>query len=130
MWDKAYLIALRIIGYNIAAGLIITILEVIFNTRIAHFELFAQVWCSFMVGGLYSQHQGIDMPRDLKLWTSICFALISILTAPIIIDLFSIHIPRSSSILNAIGYVSFFGFVCAYWGLSFGSHTYMNRTKN
>jgi hypothetical protein len=130
MWSKAYLLALRIISYVIATGLIIIILEAIFNTRIAHFELLAQVWCAFIVGGLYSQYQGIKMPQSLKLWTSTYFALISILVSPILIVLFGIHIPRDSSVWNAIGYVSFFGFICAYWGLSFGSHTYMQRIKD
>jgi hypothetical protein len=130
MWSKAYLLALRTIGYNCAAGLIITILEVVFNTRIAHLELLAQVWSAFITGGLYSQYQGITMSRDLKLWTSICYALISILAAPITIVLFSIHTPRFSSVWNTVGYIAIFGFIFVYWGLSFGSHTYMKRIKN
>jgi hypothetical protein len=130
MWDKAYLLALRIIGYNFAIGLLIAIFEVIFNTTVPGIAFTAQMFSAFTVGGLYSQHQRITLPKDLKLWTSICYALAVILASPITLALSNIHIQRFSDILYAVGLGSILGFIGTYCGLSFGSYTYMQKIKD
>jgi hypothetical protein len=130
MWDKAYLLALRIIGYNFAIGLIIAILELIFNTRVLGIAFTAQMLSSFTVGGLYSQHQRISIPKDLKLWTSTCYALIAILASPITLALSNIRIQKFSDVLYGVGLGSILGFIFTYMGLSLGSHVYMQKIKN
>jgi hypothetical protein len=130
MWDKAYLIALRIVGYNFVIGIAIAIFEVIFNTRVAGIAFTALMLSSFTVGGLYSQHQRLAMPKDLKLWTSISYVLFSVLASPITMALSNIRIQSLSDILYVVGLGAALGFIFTYMGLSFGSHTYMNRIKN
>jgi hypothetical protein len=129
MWSKAYLLALMIIGCTCIVGLAIGILEVIFNTRISGLSLLIQTWSGFIIGGFYSKHQGIFMPRILKIKTSLYYALISILITPITLAVLNIHIPRSSGILYQAVLFSVLGLIFVYWGLSFGSRTYMKRTK-
>lgn len=129
MWNNAYLLALMTMGCTIAAGLSIGIIEVIFDTRISGLGFLIQLLSAFIIGGCYSQKQQSLIPKGLKLWTSMYYALISFLMAPITLNLLNIHIPRAASIWNVIGIVSILGFIFAYWGLSFGSKQYMKRVR-
>jgi hypothetical protein len=128
MWNKAYILALMILGCTIAGGFMLGIFELVFNTRISGFGLSMQFLSGFAVGGNYSQHQGILIPKSLKLSTSMYHALITILITPIGVSILNIHIPASSLWYLALG-ASILGFIFVCWGLGFGSSSYMKKKK-
>jgi hypothetical protein len=129
MWNKAYILALMIIGCTFAGGMILGIFEVVFNTKMSGFGFVLQYLSGFIIGGTYSQYQEILIPKPLKLSTSIYHTLITILVAPIALSILNIHIPPSSNLWFTVFWASILGSVFVYWGLSVGSKSYMNRKK-
>jgi hypothetical protein len=129
MWNKAYILALMIIGCTFTGGMILGIFEVIFNTKMSGFGFMLQYISGFILGGFYSQYQEILIPKPLKLSASIYHALITILAAPIVLPILNIHIPASSNLWFTVFWAAILGSIFVYWGLSVGSKSYMKRKK-
>jgi hypothetical protein len=118
-----------ILGCTFAGGMILGMFEVVFNTRMSGFGFVMQLWSGFIIGGTYSQNQKILIPKSLKFSASIYHALITILITPIGLSILNIRVPASSNLWFTALWASILGSIFVYWGLSFGSRTYMKRKK-
>jgi len=130
MWDKAYFLAFMLIGCNLGAGLLIGLLEAMFNTKIGGLSLAVQFISAYTIGQLYAQNRGSVIPQSLRLWASIYNVLISAcITAVVLLAMNAPELLGLLPILGLLGLLSVIGLISTYWGLSYGSKAYMKKIK-
>ena len=130
MWDKAYFLALILIGCHLGAGLLIGLLGAMFNTNIRGLSLIVQFVSAYTVGQLYAQKRQNVMPQSLRLQASIYSILLSLcLTAVVLLAINALALLGLLPILGGVGLLAVIGLILTYWGLGSGSKAYLKKTK-
>ncbi|MBD2037900.1 hypothetical protein H6F76_23380 [Leptolyngbya sp. FACHB-321] len=130
MWDKAYFLALILIGCHLGAGLLIGLLGAMFNTNSRGLSLIVQFVSAYTVGQLYAQKQQNVMPQSLRLQASIYSILLSLcLTAVVLLAMNALELLGLLPILGGVGLLAVIGLILTYWGLGSGSKAYLKKTK-
>jgi hypothetical protein len=129
MWDKAYLLALILLGSNFVLGAItVAIGELLKFESGAGMGVMINFITAFTIGRSYAENKGVVTPVPFRIWISIYHALLYVC----LVTLFLFATQRIKTISEFLPFLPvalFVNFVVTYLGLSFGGRDYVKRSK-
>ncbi|KAM3090906.1 hypothetical protein ACKFKF_34075 [Phormidesmis sp. 146-12] len=130
MWSKAYMLALMIFGYTLAANLMLGLLQAVLGIKFLGMGVAIQFIAAYSIGQVYTFKQRQVISNSLKLWVSIDYTLIAICSTTVALLALKMVSPALPSSFLTLGIlIPILVSPLIYWAIGSGSKAYLKKIK-